>query len=129
MKCKISKLNFDSKDFADQLKAFRDGFRLQNIRKRKQKSRAKLTEEKGIEKYNEEIRNQKRKSRAKLAEKGKENQSRWKHKSRNKLRVEKGPKIMREKQNAWKLKSRKRKIALDAEAVHNNEKKRKTSWD
>ena len=48
-KCNISKLNIDIKEFASQLNSFKEGFRLEMGRKRKQKSTIKLKVEKGIE--------------------------------------------------------------------------------
>ena len=60
-------------EFTNQLKSFKEGFRLEVGRRRQQKSRKKLIEAKGSEKINYDENTRKKKSRAKLiAEKGKE---------------------------------------------------------
>ena len=47
--CPISQIGLDNKEFKSHLDSFKDGYRLQMSRKRKQKSRANLIEEKGPE--------------------------------------------------------------------------------
>ena len=138
------------KEFTRQLDSFKEGFKLEMSRRRKQKSRIKLREEKGNEKvkalqskYQMKMREEKdnevtkadqnsrkEKSRAKLKEeKGKEHimeeDNEHKLRSRDKLMVEGGPVNLRKEQNVWEKESRKRRIDDDPKALHNNEKKRK----
>ena len=67
-KCNISKLNIDITELTSQLNSFTEGFRLEMGRKRKQKSRIKLREEKGTEVIKAEQNKQIQKSRKKLRE-------------------------------------------------------------
>jgi hypothetical protein len=153
-KCRISKSNIDRLEFTSQLNSFREGFRLELGRKRKQKSQTKLREEKGTEVIKAEQNQRKLKSRTGLREeKGTEvnkteqnkskmksrtklreekgievikaEQNKTKLKSQTKLRVEKGPTNIRNEQNARKEESRKRKVEDDHNALHTNEKDRK----
>ena len=100
--CTISQSNINIKEFGNQFSAFREGFRLEMGRKRKQKSRMKLILEKGKDAIKWE-------------------QNELKAKSRIKSRVEKGPSKVRKEQNAWELQSRKRKMESDLENVQTNE--------
>ena len=153
-KCNIHKTNIDTTEFTCQFNSFKDGFRLELKRKRNQKSRVKLKEEKGskvvkeeqnkykvksrdkirAEKGPEEVKKsnieQKLKSQAKLTkEKGseaiKEEQNRRKVKSRDKIRVEKGPEEVKKTDNERKLRSRKRKIEDDPGTLKLQERNRK----
>ena len=82
-----------------------------DMKVQKDKSRAKLLEEKGPEVILAEQNNQKRRSM-------------------NKLRVELGPKQIRKQQNLWENKSRKRKRLAKPEHIKNDESKRKKlSWN
>ena len=109
--CNIYQLHIDTTEFKAQLDLFREGFRLDMSRKRKQKSRAKLLQEKGPEVVNLEHSRQAQKSRAKLLEeKGPEvikvEQLRQKQKSRAKLLEEKGPGVIKVEQRRQIQKSR-----------------------
>ena len=57
--CQIHELQIEKKQFDEQLESFKQGYRLAMNRKRKQKSRAKLLEEKGVEIIKAEMKEQK----------------------------------------------------------------------
>jgi hypothetical protein len=109
--CTIYQLHIDLTEFKSQLDSFREGYTLDMSRKRKQKSRAKLREEKGPEILKAEQNKQSKKSRAKiLEEKGPEvikvEQKKQKQEYRTKLRNEKGPEVIKAGQNKHTQKSR-----------------------
>ena len=62
--CNINKMDIDINELITQLKAFKEGFRLEKSRKWKQKWRGKVIEEKGEEMYRTEQNNLRRKNRA-----------------------------------------------------------------
>ena len=66
--CKIYQLHIDITEFKSQLDSFREGYRLDMSRKRKQKNRTKLSEEKGPEVLKAEQNKHIKKSRAKILE-------------------------------------------------------------
>ena len=99
-KCKISKLKLDSKELLSQLNSFKEGFRLEMSKRRKQRSMAKLLAEKGPEVIKAEKKIINLKSRAKLREeKGPEvikaEIKKVKQKSKAKLKEEKGPEVIK----------------------------------
>ena len=77
--CQIHKLPIDKKQFDAQLESFKEGFRLEMNRKRKQKSRIKLLKEKGPEIIKAEMNKQKIESRKNLRDKKRSRD----HQSRN----------------------------------------------
>ena len=88
------------KQFESQLQSFKDGYRLEVNRRKKQKSRAKLLEEKGPELIKEEMKDQKSRSRKNLRdEKGPEiikaEVKEQKARSRKNLRDQKGPEFIK----------------------------------
>ena len=144
--CKISLLHLDSKELTSQLVSFNEGFRLEMSKKRKQRSRTKLLDEKGPEVIKAEINRQKSKRLAKLKEeKGPEaikvimNQQKAKslaklkeergseviqaeknrvnQKSRDKLRKEKGVNVIKDEQNKQKLINRNKHIVEKGPAL------------
>ena len=93
--CNIVKMNIEINELTIQMKAYKEGFRMEQSRKWKRKSREKLRGEKGEDFKKEEQNNQKRKSQAKLKdERGKEavmkDQNNRKMKSQANLRKRKG---------------------------------------
>ena len=96
--CQINKLSIDKKQFEDQLASFKEGFRLEMNRRRKQKSRAKQLAEKGPEIIKAEMNKQKIGSR------------------RN-LRDQKGPEIIKAEMNKQKINNRK-KLIVERGPVH-----------
>ena len=66
--CTISKSNIAIEEFGIQLNAFKEGFRLEMGRKRKQKSRIKLIMERGKDTINMEQNKRKAKSEIKIRE-------------------------------------------------------------
>ena len=67
--CPITQLHIDKTELKSQLDDFMAGYRLDMSRKRKQRSRAKLKEERGIEVIKKEKEEQNKRNRAKLIEK------------------------------------------------------------
>jgi hypothetical protein len=109
-KCNISKLNIDIKEFSSQLNSFKEGFRLEMGRRRKQTSRMKLRDEKGIDLIKKEQNEHKLRSRANLREeKGidviKKEQNEHKQRSLANLREVKGVEVIRKEQTQHKLRS------------------------
>ena len=152
--CTISESMIDTAEFASQFNAFKEGFRLEMGKRRKQKSRAKLIDERGKEAIKKDENERKSKRRAEIKEKRgedavKKDQNRIKSssdakikeekgietfkkvandrkmKSRNKMRVEKGPIRIRKEQNAFECLSRKRKMESDPMRLKSDEIKRK----
>ena len=66
--CTISESSIDAEEFASQLNAFKEGFRLEMGKRRKQKSRAKLLDERGKEAIKKDQNERKSKSDAKIKE-------------------------------------------------------------
>ena len=102
--CKISQINIEMDDFKANLDSFREGYRLELGRRRKQRSRNKLIEERGLVQLRNEKNQRKLKSKDKLlAEKGPEQfrkeENERKVKSKGKLIVEKGPVKFRKEEN------------------------------
>ena len=100
LQCKIHELNIDKKQFDSQLQSFKDGYRIEMNRRKKQRSRAKLLEEKGPELFKEEMKDQKSRSRKNLRdEKGPElikvEMKEQKSRSRKNLRDQKGPELIK----------------------------------
>ena len=133
--CPIIEMKLDKTELISQLGSFREGYRLDMSRKRKQRSRAKLKaerdpevlrtqrsqhnemsrnklkEEKGYEYIKTQRKEQKQKSRVKLTkEKGveviKAEMNKQKQKSRVKLTMEKGSEVIKAEMNEQKEKSR-----------------------
>ena len=107
MKCEISKLNIDTVEFTSQFNSYKEGFRLEISRRRKQKSRTKLTKEKGEKAMKDDDTKRKQKSQEKLTkERGekamKEDDKKRKQKSQEKLTAERGEKAMKEVQSKKK---------------------------
>ena len=116
MKCEISKLNIDTVEFTSQLNSYKEGFRLEFGRRWKQKSRTKLTKERGEKAMKDDDKKHKTKNRAKgLVERGKEainkEQALWKMKSREKLTAERGEKAMKDDDKKRKQKSQEKLTA------------------
>ena len=111
--CRIHQANIDRDEFKNQLDSFKEGYRMEMSRKRKQKSRDKLRAEKGAELIKAQHNEHARKSRVKISvEKGpeiiKSEQNKQKLKSMEKLRAEKGPELMKAQYNEHVRKSRER---------------------
>merc|ERR1711867_184988 len=109
--CKIQDLQIDRIQFDRQLESFKEGYRLEMNRRRKQKSRAKLLEEKGPEIIKAETNRHKLNSiNKKKDEKGPiaamEELNKQKIKSREKMKAQKGPEIIKAETNEHKIKSR-----------------------
>ena len=107
--CNILKMNIDINELTNQMKAYKEGFRVEQSRKRKRKSREKLREEKGENITKAEQNNLKRKSQAKLMdERGQEavkkDQNKHKMKSQANLREMKGSQEMKEIHNKHQMK-------------------------
>ena len=108
-KCHILHSPIDLKKFRSQHDAFKEKYRLEKGRKRKQKSRIRLIEKRGSEQAQENM--WKSKSRAKLVkERGTKitqaQQNKWESKSRTKLIKEKGANTVQAQENKRKFKSR-----------------------
>ena len=109
--CSISQSNIDIEEFESQLSAFKEGFRLEMGRRRKQKSQAKLILERGKDTMMKNQNNRKTKSDAKMKEtRGEEtfkrDQNERKTKSRAEIKQERGEKTVKKDQNERKAKSK-----------------------
>ena len=104
--CEVHKIITNKKEFESQLNSYREGFRITNNRKEKQKSDAKLRIERGSQQV-------------------KKDQTERKEKNRAKLRVEKGPQHIKKAHNEWKFKRRQAKVNEDPERIRAEERKRK----
>ena len=135
-RCPIVELNLDKTEFTSQLGSFREGYRLDMSRKRKQRSRANQLIQKGPEIMKAEINQQKQKSRVKLVkEKGleviKAEINEQKQISRMKLIKEKGSEVIKaemneqKQKNRVKLKGERDPEVLKAQISHYNKKSRK----
>ena len=118
--CNISKSIRDLKEFTSQLDSYKEGFRLEMARKRKQRSHAKLIEERGKDTVKKDQNERKMRSQAKLKEeKGKDTikkeQNERKMKSQANIIEEKGKDTVKKEQNEKKIKSRVRKIMEEGE--------------
>ena len=128
--CKISHSNIDIKEFKSQFDSYREGYRLEMGRKRKQMSRDKLLVERGPVQIRKEVNEWKIKSSDKiLVERGpvqiRKEVNERKIKSRDKILVERGPVQIRKEVNEWKLKSRKRRMDENPEILLSAEKEKK----
>ena len=150
--CLITKSILDISEFRNQYDSFKEGFKLEMGRKRKQKSRSNQIEKKGLEQVRNEEAKRKEKSKSnqiakkglaqvrneetKRKEKSRSNQIEKKGlehvrkesnkstlRSRDKSIVEKGPVQTRKLENERKLESRQRKIQEYPEMALNAEKK------
>ena len=109
--CPITQLHIDKTELIRQFDDFMAGYRRDMSRKRKQRSRAKLKEERGIEAIKKENEEQNKRNRAKLIkEKGpkimRQEMRDQKQKSRAKLLKEKGPEVIKKEIKVQKDMSR-----------------------
>ena len=110
-KSKINKLPIDKNEFTRQLENSKEGYRLELKRKRQQKKRAKLRDQKGTDIIKAEINKRKIESRKKLRDQKrseiiKAEMRKQKMNYINKLKEEKGPEVGKDKLNRQKIKSR-----------------------